>query len=82
MKTYKILYWIFAVVGLLGFIDLMTQVIAKQEVGYIGIGFLYLFGSSITVIVIGLFALWPLWLVFAYSLRRKMKKTNFSNKSS
>ena len=80
MKTYKFLYWFFLVVGLLGFIDLLTQVVAKQEIGYISIGFISLFGAKIATVPVILFAFWPLWLIFAYSSRRMMKKIDNVNK--
>ncbi len=85
MKNYKILYWIFLVIGLLGIVDLATTSMVKQaynlDMGYVSFGSFFILklllgvniASSLSVIISFIFRFSIIWLGLAYFMNKKSK---------
>ncbi|MEX2411292.1 MAG: hypothetical protein WD607_07940 [Candidatus Paceibacterota bacterium] len=81
-KKYKIWYQVFMIIGLLGFIEVVTQTLTEQvDIGYIVMGaailFNFLFGTQVattlTTIVAAPLMLSVTWFIPAYLLKRKIQ---------
>lgn len=84
-KTYRIWYYIFLIVGLIGIFDLATRSMVletyKIDVGYAVLGAFFplqfLFGTHVATVIMVysgmILGFAPLWLVLAYFFNKKSK---------
>ncbi len=84
-KTYRIWYYVFLIVGLVGIFDLATRSMVletyKIDVGYAVLGAFFplrfLFGTHIATVIMVysgmILGFAPLWLVLAYFFNKKSK---------
>lgn len=86
IKTYKIWYRVFWIIGLIGVIDVLTISMVQQtyhisDTGYISIGafflFQFLFGtniaSTLSVLLSTLSGFFFIWFILAYWINKKMR---------
>lgn len=64
-------YKMFAIIGLIGFIDFLSGYIGQLDMGLGSMIIIAIFGSTIAVPFILIMQFWWMWLIFAYFSRPK-----------
>jgi len=81
-KTQRVLYYIFLVVGIIGFINIVSQQIIKQDFGLIDVVASNIFGTVGLALSMTILPFWPLYLIIAYPLLRRSKKNSVNTSSN